>query len=84
MLKSHVICKMWAWFVVPQFNVTQVSFGYVMGILTIIGLLRSGYKITSTEEKEMGEPGVIIQSICYGYTYTLIAWLTGWIIQTCI
>lgn len=85
-LSNFVLIKLWAWFVVPVFAVTQISMVQSMGLTLIIGyVLRSSLMVDGKEKlkKEFEDKSPFeISGILFGYAILapLFVWFMGYVI----
>jgi len=85
-LSNFILTKLWGWFVVPIFNVQQISMVQSMGLTLIIGyVLRSSLMVDGKEKlkKEFEDKSPFeISGILFGYAILspLFVWFIGYII----
>ncbi len=75
-LRGFVICKLWGWFIVPQFHAAPLALVSAVGVSLIVAILTfqaNGYKYSE-------DPLVnAISLISTNVLMSLLGWLGGWV-----
>lgn len=74
MLRGFVFTKLWGWFVVPLFDVPQLSTVYAIGIALLIGMFTNRHD----KEESSKDWGTIIVK---AFVTPLLVLFVGWIIS---
>lgn len=77
-VRAWVLCKLWLWFVVPQFHLANLHISVAYGLSMVAYTLHS---IPSPEYKDESTTATIGRSISYGILIPLTSLLVGWFIK---
>lgn len=74
-VNAFVISKLWAWLLVPSFNIESITMGTAFGISVILGFFRS--KKTDDDDEDVVEK--ITKALVWSFVNALFYLLIGWI-----
>lgn len=77
-VRAWVLCKLWLWFVVPQFHVQPLHLGVAYGLSMVAYTMHS---IPSPEYKDDSTGATAARAITYGIVIPLISLAIGWVIK---
>lgn len=73
-IQGWVLTVLWDWFVVPTFNVSQLSIAVAIGISIIVSMFRGGYT-TNKEQTLEQKIGVVVGIILSPFLSLLLGWI---------
>lgn len=77
--RAFVFTKVWAWFIVPQFGVDQISLVPAMGVCLVIGFCTYHYRREPKDDRTQKE--IIAQACGLMFLHPALVLLIGWIIN---
>lgn len=78
-LRGWVLSILWAWFVIPAFNVNQISIALAIGLTMTANLI---VKAPAPPEPKEGTPTEkLVQSFVFSFSLSFIALGSGWIFK---
>ena len=80
---GFVFSRLWAWFIVPVFNLPALTVMQAVGINIVVGLLTSGYpknefKIKDGQLVEVNGVDAVSGRIVWIFLYVSFVWGIGW------
>lgn len=77
-LGGWVLSVLWGWFIVPLFDVSQITVLQAIGLTVVAGMFATRKADTKAEEN----PGkAILTSVLWPVAYPLAALLVGWLVH---
>ena len=75
---GYVLSLLWSWFMVPAFNLPQLSIPLAIGMAIIVRYM-TDHIISDKDSRPASE--ILVLGIVYGFGRPLLALITGWIVR---
>ena len=77
-VNAYVLSKLWAWILVPSFNLPEITMGVAFGLSVFIAFFRTKNSKTDEEDDVVEKlTKTIAWVLINGATYLLIGWIAG-------
>ncbi len=79
-VRGWVLCKLWAWFIVPTFSLPSLHIVTAIGLMVVAAFIVS---IPIPETKDKGEEMSVkmFRAIAMSFATPLISLVMGWVVQ---
>ena len=78
-LNGFAICKLWEWFVVPTFNIAELTFVSALGIFILVRYLTTTIGVKEEDEKPSEKK--FVKALIIDITRPVFALLFGYILS---
>lgn len=81
-LRGWVLCKLWAWFVIPTFALPPLHVAVAIGLMVVVAMFKGFRPAPKTPSQTTGEVIASMgSSILISVVGPFLSLLTGWIVK---